>query len=177
VGPIGLLTVAAAVIAGAGTIIVVDMVDDRLKMAERLGADHLIDMRNFDSTEKRVTQVKRLTRDLGADIVVECAGVPSAFPEGISMTRRGGKFIEVGHYTDQGNTEVNPQVICSKDIDVLGSWAYPPSQFDTAIKTLRRGMETLPIAEMVTHRFKVAEAERAIQTIKSRKGIKMAVTP
>jgi len=177
VGPIGLLTVAAARIAGAGKIIVIDTVDDRLRMAESLGADDLIGMKTFDSALKRVAEVRRLTGGLGADIVVECAGVPSAFSEGIAMTRRGGKFIEVGHYTDQGGIEVNPQTICSKDIDIHGSWAYPPTQFDTALQTLRRVMESLPVAKMVTHRFKVVEAEKAIQTIRSRTGIKMVIAP
>ena len=176
VGPIGLLVVAAAKIAGAGKVIAVDMVDDRLKMTERLGADHIIDMRTFNSTGERVEEVERLTQGLGADVVVECAGVPAAVPEGINMTRRGGKFVEVGHYTDPGSVEVNPHIICMKDMDILGSWAYPPTQFDTALQTLRRGMETLPLADIVTHRFKVTEAEKAIQTVKSRKRIKMAIT-
>ena len=175
VGPIGLLVVATANMAGAGKIIAVDIVDDRLEMAEKLGADHIVDMRVFDSTEKRVAEVERLTQGLGADVVVECAGVPAAVPEGISMTRRGGKFVEVGHYTDPGNVEVNPHIICMKDMDILGSWAYPPTQFETAIQTLRMGMDTLPLADIITHRFKVAEAEKAIKTVKSRKGIKMAI--
>jgi threonine dehydrogenase-like Zn-dependent dehydrogenase len=176
-GPIGLLVVATAKVAGAGRIIGIDMVDDRLEMAGRLGADHVIDMRAFDSTEKRVSEVEALTNGLGADVVVECAGVPAAVPEGISMTRRGGKFIEVGHYTDPGNVEVNPHIICMKDMDILGSWAYPPTQFDTALQILRRGMDALPLADIVTHKFKVAEAEKSIETVKSRRGIKMAITP
>ena len=93
------------------------------------------------------------------------------------MTRRGGKFIEVGHYTDPGNVEVNPHIICMKDMDILGSWAYPPTQFDTALQILRRGMDVLPLADIVTHKFRVTEAEKSIETVKSRRGIKMAITP
>jgi L-iditol 2-dehydrogenase len=176
-GPIGLLAVAAAKVAGAGEISVIDMVDDRLEVAGRLGADNVIDMRSYASSQERVDEVKRLTNGLGADVVIECAGVPVAVPEGINMTRRGGKFVEVGHYTDPGNVEINPHVICMKDMDVLGSWAYPPTQFDTALQLLRRGMETLPLSEIITHKFEVADAERAIETVNSRKGIKMAITP
>lgn len=176
-GPIGLLVVATAKIAGAGEVVGIDMVDDRMAIAERLGADQLIDMRSLDSQEKRVAEVERLTNGLGADVVVECAGVPAAVPEGIAMTRRGGRFVEVGHYTDPGNVEVNPHIICMKDMDILGSWAYPPTQFDTALQTLLRGMDTLPLAEIITHRFKVSDAEKAISTVKSRKGIKMAIIP
>jgi len=176
-GPIGLLVVATAKIAGAGKIIGIDMVGDRIEMAERLGADHIVDMRALGSTGERVAEVERLTNGLGADVVVECAGVPAAVPEGIAMTRRGGRFVEVGHYTDPGNVEVNPHVICMKDMDILGSWAYPPTQFDTALQILLRGIDTLPLEEIITHRFRVSEAEKAIDTVKSKKGIKMAITP
>ncbi|MFB0557574.1 MAG: zinc-binding dehydrogenase [Candidatus Bathyarchaeia archaeon] len=176
VGPIGLLAIASAKVAGAGNIISIDMVDDRLEMAERLGADHVIDMRSHTASEERVEEVKRITNGLGADVVIECAGVPAAVPEGINMVRRGGKFVEVGHYTDPGNVEINPHIVCMKDMDVLGCWAYPPTQFETALQLLRRGMETLPLEEIITHRFKVTEAVKAIETVKSRKGIKMAIT-
>jgi threonine dehydrogenase-like Zn-dependent dehydrogenase len=176
-GPIGLLAIAAAKVAGAGDIVVIDMVDERLEMAGRLGADHIIDMRNHTSSEERVEEVERLTRGLGADVVIECAGVPAAVPEGIDMVRRGGKFVEVGHYTDPGNVEINPHIVCMKDMDVLGSWAYPPTQFDTALQLLRRGMESLPLSEIITHKFRVADAEEAIRTVKSKKGIKMAIIP
>lgn len=176
-GPIGLLAVATLKVAGAGDIMVIDMVDDRLEIAGRLGADHVIDMRSIASSEGRVSEVKRLTNGLGADVVIECAGVPAAVPEGINMVRRGGKFVEVGHYTDPGNVEINPHTVCMKDMDILGSWAYPPTQFDTALQLLRRGMETLPLSEIVTHKFSVADADRAIETVKGGNGIKMAITP
>ena len=173
-GPIGLLAIATARIAGAGEIIAVDMVDERLEIAEKLGADHIIDMRSVTDLASRVAEVKRLTNGIGADVVIECAGVPAAFAEGIELTRRGGRFVEVGHYTDPGNVEVNPHTICMKDLDILGSWAYPPTQFDTALQLLKRGMNDLPLAEIITHKFSVAEAERAIETVRNRKGIKMA---
>ena len=176
-GPIGLLAIATARIAGAGEIIAMDMVDERLEIAEKLGADHIIDMRSFTDLRSRVAEVKRLTSGIGADVVIECAGVPAAFAEGIELTRRGGRFVEVGHYTDPGNVEVNPHTICMKDVDILGSWAYPPTQFDTALQLLKRGMDDLPLAEIITHKFRVADAERSIETVKSRKGIKMAITP
>jgi threonine dehydrogenase-like Zn-dependent dehydrogenase len=64
-----------------------------------------------------------------------------------------------------------------KDVDILGSWAYPPTQFDTALQLLKRGMDDLPLAEIITHKFSVADAERSIETVRRRKGIKMAITP
>ena len=176
VGAIGLLTVATAKIAGAGKIMVVDMVDKRLKMAEKLGADHVIDMREYGTSEERVAEVQRLTNGLGADVVVECVGVPVAVPEGIDMTRRGGKFVEVGHYTDPGTVPVNPHTICFKDMDILGSWTYPPTQFGTVLELMRQSMDRLPLDEVVTKVYSVSETQKAIDDIKARKGIKLAIS-
>ena len=175
-GAIGLLTVATAALAGAGKIISIDMVDERLEMAGNLGADHIIDMRQHKSMKERVEKVNALTNGLGADVVIECVGAPPAVPEGINMTRRGGKFVEVGHYTDPGNVEINPHTICNKDMDILGSWAYPPTQFSTVLELMRLSMGRLHLDKIVTHRYPVQEAQKAIDNLKERKGIKHAIS-
>ena len=174
-GAIGLLAVATAKIAGAGNIISIDMVDERLKMAEEMGADHVIDMRHYNTTEDRVAEVKRLTNGLGGDVVIEAVGVPAAFAEGIELTRRGGKFVEVGHYTNPGTVAVNPHTICNKDMDILGSWTYPPTQFGTVLELMRLAKDRIPLDKVVTHKFKVEDAQKSIDTLKAREGIKHAL--
>ena len=154
---------------------VVDMVDERLEMAQRLGADHAIDMRSHKTAEERVKEVQKLTNGLGADVVVECVGVPAAVPEGIDMTRRGGKFVEVGHYTDPGPVLINPHTICNKDMDILGSWTYPPTQFGTVLELMRQSMGRIPLNELVTAKYSVENAQQAIDDLKARKGIKLAI--
>lgn len=176
-GPIGLLVIAAARIAGAGKIIAIDMADERLKVARRLGADHIINLKEVDKPEQRIREVQKLTLGLGADVVVECTGVPLAFPEGIEMTRNGGKYVEVGHYADSGGVEIHPHRICRKDIDVLGSWVYPPTQFETAINLLYLNYDRIPFKELVTHRFGIEETEKAVMTMKKHEGLKVTVKP
>ena len=175
-GAIGLLAIATAKLAGAGRIISVDMIDERLKMAEKLGADYVIDMRQYKTPEVRVKEIQRLTNGLGGDIVVEAVGVPAAVPEGIDMTRRGGKFVEVGHYTDPGPVLINPHIICNKDMDILGSWTYPPTQFGTVLDLMRLAADRLPLDEIVTHKYSVTDAQKAVDTLIARKGIKHALT-
>jgi len=175
-GAIGLLAIATAKLAGAGKIISVDMVDERLAMAEKLGADHVIDMRNYKTSEARVNEVRKLTNGLGGDVVIEAVGVSAAFAEGIEMTRRGGKFVEVGHYTNPGTVPINPHTICNKDMDILGSWTYPPTQFGTVLGLMRLAVDRLPLDEIVTHKFNVEDAQKSIDTLKARQGIKHALT-
>ena len=145
-------------------------------MAEKLGADHFIDMRQYTTSEDRVKEVQRLTNGLGGDVVIEAVGAPVAFAEGIDMTRRGGKFVEVGHYTNPGTVPVNPHTICNKDMDILGSWTYPPTQFSTVLELMRLAVDRLPLDEIVTHKFKVEDVQMSIDALKARKGIKHALT-
>jgi L-iditol 2-dehydrogenase len=174
-GPIGLLATGAAKVAGAGKVIVIDRVEQRLRMAERMGADELVDMREFESANERVKRVLELTEGIGADVVIECTGVPAAVAEGFEMVRRAGKYVEVGHFTDPGGVEIRPHVICFKDMDVLGSWVYPPTQFREALAVLSSGK--LPFEELITHKFKVEEALKAIEASESGKCIKAMIKP
>ncbi len=174
-GAIGLLAAAAAKVAGAERVILIDRVEQRLRMAERMGADELVDMREFKTAEGRVKRVLELTGEVGADITIECTGVPAAVPEGLEMTKRAGKYVEVGHFTDPGGVEIRPHVICFKDMDVLGSWVYPMAQFGEALDVLSSGR--FPFAELFTHKFKITDALKAIEASEKGECIKALIVP
>lgn len=90
-GVIGLLMVQLAKLEGAGKIILITRQESRRKMALEVGATHAFD----PSAAETVEAVKALTAG-GADVVIECAGVPETFRNGIAMTRRGGTFVLFG---------------------------------------------------------------------------------
>ena len=178
IGPIGLFAVVAARAAGAGMIIAIDSVDLRLKAAEEFGANVTINMKNSPKKEDRVAEVKRLTLGKGADVVLECAGVPAAFAEGLELVRRGGKLVELGHYTNVGTVEVNPRDICWRDVDILGSWSYPPTQFETALNLLYYQRDRFPFKKMITHRFSIEDAAKGIEKMNTKdESIKVVITP
>ncbi len=174
VGPVGLLTVAVLKGISAGEIIAIDLSAERLDMAEKMGASHLIDA-SKTSFEARKERVLELCNGVGADVVVEAAGVPQVFAEGLELVRRGGKFIEVGHYTDPGKVEISPHLICNKDIDLHGSWAYPQIQFEEALEILR--ISELPFGELLTHKMPLEKAEAAIDQLGSPGTLKILLTP
>ena len=174
-GTIGLLAAAAAKIAEAEKVIGVDRVEQRLQMATRMGVDEIIDMRELNTPEARVKRVQELTNGLGADVVIECTGVPAAVPEGLEFTRRAGKYVEVGHFTDPGGVEIRPHVVCFKDMDILGSWVYPMWQFSDALKVLNS--RKFPFEELFTHRFKIDEGLQAIEVSERGECIKAMIAP
>ena len=97
VGPLGICFLMKARMLGAGTIIAVDKSEYRLNFAKRLGADSTVNA-GSSSKEKRLQMVKDLTHGRGADMVIECAGVPEAVPEALEMLRVGGLLVEAGQF-------------------------------------------------------------------------------
>src|SRR5450631_3828830 len=82
-GPLGMCFVMKARMLGAGTIIAIDLSDYRLNFAQKLGADHVINASRTSEAE-RLTMIRDLTHDRGADVVVESAGVPQAVRESLA---------------------------------------------------------------------------------------------
>ena len=173
-GPIGLLVIAVLRDSGAGTIIATDLVDSRLEMAKLMGADVVINVNNTSLSE-RTEQIQAHTNGVGVDIAIECAGIPAVFAEALDVVRRGGKVIEVGHYTDSGNTKVRPHQICNKDLDVCGVWAYPQIQFQTALNFLQRTQA--PLDKLITHHLPLRKLETGIDMLGNEGVYKVVIEP
>src|SRR5215207_2353353 len=89
-GGLGLYAIAVARERGAGQIIVVDAVPERLEVATMFGADEVLDIRDLPEVNQRVRRVKELTAGWGADVALELAGFPRVTEEGIQMLGAGG---------------------------------------------------------------------------------------
>jgi L-iditol 2-dehydrogenase len=87
-GPIGLMGVAVAKAMGASPVILTGTRDNRLEMGTKLGADHVVNVRNEDAVEA----VQRITKGKGVQYVVECSGAPNALNEAAKMVNRGGRI-------------------------------------------------------------------------------------
>src|SRR6185312_9788091 len=87
-GPIGLLGVAVAKALGAQPVILTGTRDNRLKIGNELGADHVVNVTREDAVEA----VRRLNGGKGVDYVLECSGAPNAVNEAARMVNRGGKI-------------------------------------------------------------------------------------
>jgi L-iditol 2-dehydrogenase len=87
-GPIGLMGVGVAKALGAQPVILTGTRDKRLEIGRKLGADHVINVRNEDAVEA----VKRITHGKGAHYVLECSGAPTAVNEAARMLNRGGRI-------------------------------------------------------------------------------------
>jgi len=91
-GGVGLNVIQGAKIAGATTIIAIDMFESKLKMAEQFGATDLVKADEVDA----VTKVMELSGGRGADVAFEVIGLGPTIEQTINMTRNGGEAVLVG---------------------------------------------------------------------------------
>lgn len=173
-GPIGQLVVVALRHAGVGTIMVSDFSEHRLQMARRMGADITLCIKDMDASQ-RLEAVREATDGVGPDVVIEAAGVPAAFEEGLAMVRRGGRLVEVGHYFENGTIALSPHTICHKEADVLGVWAYPPMQFETALYLLSHS--SAPLDDLMSITLPLAEFEQGLRLTGDDQVIKVMIKP
>ena len=177
VGPLGMCLLMKARMLGAGTIIAVDLSDYRLNFAKRLGADQVINAANTSKAE-RLQFVKDFTHGRGADMVVECAGVPSAVPEGLEMLRVSGLLVEAGNFSDLGEVLISPHKhLCSKNVRILGVSGEEPAAYGPGMRQMARYLKHYPLQEFVTHKFALKDVQAAMNKAIEPESMKVVLDP
>jgi threonine dehydrogenase-like Zn-dependent dehydrogenase len=162
-GPIGLLMTQIAKLKGC-RVIAVDAEDYRLKLAEKLGADFCINAAREDT----VKRVKEITRR-GSDIVVEAAGKMKTVEQTPFLVRKAGRVALVGEF--EGNMNFG-----DADEACFFTTYISPVEYPTAVDLIAR--KKVDIQSLITHRFRFADFEKAIQTANNpaEKAIKVILT-
>ena len=177
VGPLGMCFLMKARMLGAGTIIAIDLSGYRLNFARRLGADHVINAGKTSKAE-RLQIVKDLTHGRGADMVIECAGVPEAVPEGLELLRVGGLLVEAGNFSDLGEISISPhRHLCAKNARILCVGGEEPAAYGPSMRQMARYMKNYPLHEFVTHRFRLQDVEAAMQKAMDPDSMKVVFEP
>ena len=81
----------------------------------------------------------------------------------------------VGHFTDPGACVIHPHIICFKDLDIRGMWAYPPMQFKTALSFLKN--TKAPLDKFITHRLPLSSIAEGIDITGSEGSMKVVIEP
>ena len=176
-GPVGLAALVVAKEAGASHTVILGGPAHRLELAREFGADAVIDIAQYPDLDERKARVLDETTPYGADVVIECVGLPDAVNEGLEYCRDGAKFVILGQYANAGNISFNPHTITRKQLQLIGSWGFEPRHVDKALRLLETTEWKHHFARQITHRFPLEQADQALQTTKGWQSGKTVILP
>jgi L-iditol 2-dehydrogenase len=166
-GPIGLMCLLAARAAGATTIVLIDVKEDRLKMAQSLGATATI-----NATSDVVAEINK--QGLGPiDITIECSGAEPAIKTAIKATKSGGVVVLVG----LGPSEIKLPLVDAavREVDIRGIFRYA-NCYPKALALISSGK--VDVKPLITHHFELKDVVKAFEVARDMSGgaIKVAIT-
>ncbi len=176
-GPLALAHIIAAKVTGANRIVVVGKPKYRTEyLKEKFGLDEVL---NVDETtfEERNKEVMDILGGKGADLVIECTGYPEVVEEGLTYVKPFGTYAIAGIYTDLGRSStINVQkLISGKYATVVGVPGQTEASYRSALKVLSKYRSVLPLDEIVSHTFPLAQIDRAFEKALSEESMKVAV--
>ncbi len=167
----GLLHVQLAQVMGAGRVVATDIVDYRLKAAQKFGADAAI--RADDDVPARLREVNdgRL-----ADLVIVCTGATSAIAQALQSVEKGGTVLFFAPAKPGVTIPIELYDMWTRDITIINSYAGSPADIGAALELLRTGR--LQVRQMITHRLSLAETGRGFQLVAdAQDSIKVIIEP
>jgi L-iditol 2-dehydrogenase len=171
-GPIGLLHLLTAKKIGVEKTIIVDVVEERLSFAQRIGADEVINA----SKENVVEKVRQLTSGYGADVVIEAIGLPSTWEQALKLAGKGGKVLEFGGCPPGTEIKVNAEHLHYDELTVMGAFHTTPLHFRKALNLI--ASRTIDIRPLITRKMKLKNIAEAFEMLSTSKNeIKIAIIP
>jgi D-arabinose 1-dehydrogenase-like Zn-dependent alcohol dehydrogenase len=160
-GGLGIYATAVAKEMGAAKVIIIDGIDERLKMAKEFGADEVIDTRELKLPFERIMKVKMLTGGWGADVVAELVGSPQVVTEGISMLGNGGRYLELGNINPMKYFEFDPSSLVISSKSIFTFMLYPAEALKKALEFLSRAKHKYPFDKILCPCYPLDQINKA----------------
>src|SRR5580698_2361848 len=153
-GGVGLGAIAASHFAGATTI-AVDLDDDKLHLAKKAGATHIVNSTKSPLHE----QLLELTDGRGPDVIIEAVGLPQTFRAAVEEVAFTGRVIYIGYAKEPVTYET--KLFVQKELDILGSRNALPEDFHAVIQLLEG--RRFPVQQAVSLIVPLHEAPHALR--------------
>lgn len=157
-GGVGTAAIAGAQLAGATTIIAVDIDDAKLEQAKRFGATHTINSKETDPVEA----IRALTETFGADVVIDAVGRPETYTQAFYARDLAGRVVLVGVPTPEMKLELPLLDVFGRGGSLKSSWygdCLPSRDFQMLIDQYKLGR--LDLEGFVTEHISLGEVEEA----------------
>ena len=163
-GGVGVAAIAGAKLAGATTIIAVDIDAKKLAKAKELGATHTVNSKDEDPVEA----IRAATGGFGADVVIEAVGRPETYEQAFYARDLAGRVVLVGVPTPGMELKLPLPEVFGRGGALKSSWygdCLPERDFPMLVDQYRLGR--LPLDEFVTETIALDEVNEAFETMKS----------
>jgi S-(hydroxymethyl)mycothiol dehydrogenase len=159
-GGVGDAAIAGAVLAGATTVIGVDVDDRKLEWARRFGATHTINSRSADP----VTEIRALTGGFGVDVAIEAVGLPAVYEQAFYARDLAGTVVLVGVPRPDMRLDLPMLEVFGRGGALKSSWygdCLPERDFPMLIALFRQGR--LPLDKFVSEEIGLTDVETAFE--------------
>lgn len=172
IGGVGINALQGAGLCEAGSIIAVDIADEKLEVARRFGATHAVN----SASEDAIAAVKTATGGKGADFVFVAVGAKAPIDEGVQMLASGGTAVVVGIPASGVITEYDPVELASRGQRIVGSKmgsARVREDIPRLAKLYEEGR--LKLDELISGRYPLEQINDAIAATKSGQSLRNVV--
>ncbi len=170
-GPTGLTQIQLLRRATTGKIVGCDMIDARLKLGKKLGADETINALSEDVQ----SYVRKVTGE-GIDLAIVSTGNEKALNQAFSSVRKGGRILLFGAPSHGASYQLNVSELFSRQIILLSSYSCVEAELAEAVRLVSE--KRLDLKSMVSDRFKLRDAEKAMEFARTSKtAIKTILVP
>ncbi|MDK2807850.1 MAG: hypothetical protein PWP24_584 [Clostridiales bacterium] len=153
-GPIGLIMLQMAKMAGASKLILSEPVEEKRLLGKKLGADLVVD----PITENLNTVLKEHCKNI--NVIIECVGNVKTIQQAIDLAGHGATVMMFGLTGPGANLFVDPEMIFKKEIKLTSSFINPYT-FERSVKLLESGK--LKVRETITDVLELSDAVKAFE--------------
>lgn len=159
-GPMGLMHLKMCKWAGA-KVISVDLLDERLETAQKMGADYCLNPRSVN----HIDEIRKITNGNGAETVIASLGIPSVIEENLKLTRNGGTFNIFGGPPAGQMISVDPRWLHYCEITLTGTFAASPEDFRKCLDLIING--EIEVEDLISDRFTLDNFLDAVERAKN----------
>jgi L-iditol 2-dehydrogenase len=169
-GTTGIIHTVLAKAFGAGKVIVSDLIDFRLRTAQKFGADIAVNPLNTSLNDV----AKAETDGIGVDLAIVTAPSLEAYKAGLSACRKGGKLC-VFAPTEPGKfLEISPKQLFFNELHIIPSYSTSHVETREALELIKSGK--IRVRDLITHRFPLVDAAKAFKTaLEDKESLKVVV--
>jgi L-iditol 2-dehydrogenase len=171
-GPVGCIHLSLARARGTDKLFVIDIVAERLRLAEAFEPDAAINAAEVDPVEA----VRQLTGGKGADVIVTATPAQIAQVQAVEMARKGGRILLFGGLPKTDSKPgVDMNIVHYNALHLIGTTIFAPRHYRLAVKLVASGR--IPLERLITHRFALAEFKQGVTMALEGRVLKAVFSP